>query len=296
MIPACKSIHYALQNDLGIINYVGLTLGKVYCGVVGGILCHEFAVLGPSVNLSARLLSMQNHPGFLINDDVRREALKWGNFKSFPPMKAKGYDYLVPVYQPLTAKESRWGNANPQFVRRKDKIKQVCRFAQEMAEVKGESRMFIVWGESGSGKTDFLVQMVSSMRKLLVTKRKQAIFYRNISNEGDLLIPFRYIILAEVCWFLIKCVLHHFPPLRLYSLNSLFRSIFRDMLEENNGRDNTSITGTISSKRDAEWDNLSICTMSTTNTLKAASAERLKEICDELGALRGFMKIVGYHL
>ena len=49
MLPAARTIHNALQNDLGIVNYVGITLGKVYCGVVGGIKRHEFAVLGPSV-------------------------------------------------------------------------------------------------------------------------------------------------------------------------------------------------------------------------------------------------------
>ena len=70
VLPACRAIHYTLQNDLGVDNYVGATLGKAYCGVVGGVKRHEFAVLGPSVNLSARLLSMPNHPGILIDEVV----------------------------------------------------------------------------------------------------------------------------------------------------------------------------------------------------------------------------------
>ena len=191
MLPASRTIHYSLQNDLGIDNYVGITLGKVYCGVVGGIKRHEYAVLGPSVNLAARLLSMPNHPGILINNDVRREAIKWGTFLSFPPMKAKGYSELVPVCQPLTATEARWGKVNPLFVGRKNEMMRVCNLAHEMAKTKGPAKMFFVWGETGSGKSDFLVQTISLMRKKLVTMRKRVILTRNVGNEGDSLVPFR---------------------------------------------------------------------------------------------------------
>jgi hypothetical protein len=191
VLPASRTIHYALQNDLGVDNYIGTTLGKAYCGVVGGIKRHEFAVLGPSVNLSARLLSMPNHPGILINNDVRREAMKWGNFLSFPPMKAKGYAEPVPVYQPLTAKEARWGKVNPRFVGRKSEMMRVCKLAKEMAVTEGQAKMFFVWGESGSGKSDFLVQTVAFMRKVLITLRKGVVVTRNIGNDGDALVPFR---------------------------------------------------------------------------------------------------------
>ena len=172
-------------------NFIGTTLGQAYCGVVGGIKRHEYAVLGPPVNLAARLLSMPNHPGILINDDVRREARKWGTFLSFPPMKAKGYTQPVSVYQPLMATEARWGKVNPMFVGRKEEIKEICILAQNMAYRKGPAKMFFVWGESGSGKSDFLVQTTSIMRRLLLTTKKKVIIKGNIGNEGDSMIPFR---------------------------------------------------------------------------------------------------------
>ena len=180
-----------MQNDLGVDNYIGTTLGDAYCGVVGSIKRHEYAVLGPSVNLACRLLSMSNHPGILINGDVRREAMKWGTFLSFPPMKAKGYQNAVPVFQPLTAKEARWGKVNPVFVGRKEEMRRVCKLAQEMTLMQTPTKIFFVWGESGSGKSDFLVQTVAVMRKMLVTLRMKVILTRNIGNEGDSLVPFR---------------------------------------------------------------------------------------------------------
>ena len=152
-------------------------------------------MLGPSVNLSARLLSMSNHPGILINDDVRQESLKWGSFLSFPPMKAKGYSELVPVYQPLTATEARWGKANPQFVGRRDEMKRVCKLAQEMVVTKGPAKMFFVWGETGSGKSDFLVQTIALMRKKLITMKKGVMLTRNVGSEGDSLVLFLFLLL-----------------------------------------------------------------------------------------------------
>ena len=193
VLPAARTIHHSLQNDLGIDNYVGATVGKVYCGVVGGIKRHEFAVLGPSVNLSARLLSMPNHPGILVNDGVRQEGRKWGTFQAFPPMPAKGYSEPVPVYQPLTAKEAHWGKVNPLFVGRKDEMKRVCALAQQMVMINGPARMFFVWGEKGFGKSDFLVQTFSIMRRLLLTLRKGIIVKGTIGNDGDALVPFRYV-------------------------------------------------------------------------------------------------------
>ncbi len=134
---------------------------------------------------------MSNHPGILINGDVRREAMKWGSFLSFPPMKAKGYKSLVPVFQPLTAKEARWGKVNPVFVGRKEEIRRVCKLAQEMTLTQSPTKMFFVWGESGSGKSDYLVQTVAWLRKFLVPKKMRVILTRNIGNEGDSLVPFR---------------------------------------------------------------------------------------------------------
>lgn len=50
------------------------------------------------------------------------------------------------------------------------------------------------------------------------------------------------------------------------------------------------------SLRERDWESLSLSSMSTMNTVKIASGERLNEICDALGAPKTFLQIVGYHL
>ena len=53
-LPATIAIHNALQLELGIEAKIGATFGDAYCGAVGGEKRHEYAVMGPSVNLAAR--------------------------------------------------------------------------------------------------------------------------------------------------------------------------------------------------------------------------------------------------
>ncbi len=171
-------------------NQIGATLGKVYCGVVGGVDRHEFAVLGPSVNLAARLMAQKNHPGVLVDDLVRSKARKF-NFIAFPPVKAKGYADLVPVFKPLTAKETKWGKANMQFVGRKDEMEQVCNIALEMTQEECPSRIFFVWGESGSGKSSFVANAIAKVHKALTSARRSSIITRNVCSQNDNLVPFR---------------------------------------------------------------------------------------------------------
>jgi hypothetical protein len=42
--------------DTFLPHRAGITSGKAYCGLVGSPLRHEYAVMGPSTNLSARLM------------------------------------------------------------------------------------------------------------------------------------------------------------------------------------------------------------------------------------------------
>ena len=189
-LPACRIIHAALKIELGIYSQIGATLGKAYCGVVGGVKRHEFAVLGPSVNLSARLMTLKNNPSILVDDEVRSKAPR-ENFTAFLPIVAKGYSKTVSVYQPLTAKERRWGKIDPRFLGRKKEVALLQEVASNMTEGTCLPKMILVSGESGCGTSSFLVHSLAATRKLLSISRKKVKIIRNISNDNDSLIPFR---------------------------------------------------------------------------------------------------------
>ena len=183
-------MYEALRETLGIECQIGATLGKVYCGVVGGLHRHEYAVLGPSVNLSARLMNQKNHPGILVDEAVRHKVRSM-NFIPYPPVKAKGYLDLVPVFQPLSSKEARWGRADPKFVGRKKEIDIICNISKNVTGENNQPHVVFVWGESGYGKSSFIVQAITKVRSILLSMRKRVVITRHISSEGDMLVPFR---------------------------------------------------------------------------------------------------------
>ncbi len=90
---------------------VGLTSGTAYCGVVGSAYRCEYAVLGPAVNLAARLMCMchKKEVELLVNDALKEQLFKQQQqtndesadeyaFAPFPAMAVKGYNEPVVFY------------------------------------------------------------------------------------------------------------------------------------------------------------------------------------------------------
>ena len=277
-LPAAKVIHDALQSNLGIENRIGCTLGSAYCGVVGGIYRNEFAVLGPSVNLAARLMGRPENPGILVDDSVRMRAGKEFSFNALPPIKAKGYDKLVPIFEPLSSKERRWGKPKRDFVGREGEMDMVIDIATDisMTDVQNKAtNLFFMTSESGRGKSALMVQTIYIMRKLMRAARKKAIVTRNVSNEGDSLVPF-----------------------------SMFRSTFLDVLTELQA-DEGSCMGSSDMGRTRGGSVASQMSFASQGSLASASVgsmnmqsamERLRFVANDMDAPPGFMDIVGYHL
>jgi class 3 adenylate cyclase len=188
-LPFSLSIHSALEKDLGVKSTVGATLGRVYCGVVGGLERHEFAVLGPSVNLAARLMASDKNPGVLVDKTVRLLTTKIF-FKPLPAVTAKGYEEPVPVFEPLKQVVSP-ERAKKNFCGRVVELKLIVRSAKEMIFHDAISKLLLITAMSGSGKSSLMDQAIELVRAMSTEMHRRVIVTRNISNEGDTIIPFR---------------------------------------------------------------------------------------------------------
>ena len=104
-IDAADSIVSRLQA-LGFNASVGVTSGAAYCGLVGSNTRHEYAVMGPSTNLSARLMGRAAE-GEIICDTNIRQRDRMHAFASLGAVKAKGYAHPVPIFQPQFGTEVR---------------------------------------------------------------------------------------------------------------------------------------------------------------------------------------------
>jgi hypothetical protein len=151
---------------------------------------HEYAVLGPSVNLAARLMASKTNPGILVDDRVRMMANKSYGFNALPPVVAKGYKDPVPIFEPLSPLERVWGRILPNFVGRKVEIMGMMSLAREMLLNKSQSKLVIGEGESGMGKTTMVAHCIEHIRKLMGANKRRLIVTKNVSRESDALVPF----------------------------------------------------------------------------------------------------------
>ena len=287
-IPLTFTICQSLQDELGIKVAAGATFEKAYCGVVGGVNRHEFAVLGAAVNLAARLMSPKHNADIILVDKNVRLLTSQIFFRPLPAVNAKGYSDPVPIFQPMRTstdqQTNKWGHAKKRFVGRSNEIKHIMHVAKGVALTRVTSKFLFVSASSGTGKSTLMVQATESVRAMVKKMKKSVIVTRYISNEGDSRIPF-----------------------------SLFRSIFKDLLRQikhyddestssREGSLSSSLRGEISSGRpvdfdiDKDWDGLSIQTHSTKSSIMSSDATRFRTVCEELDAPPEFVEIVGKRL
>lgn len=190
-LPATIAIQGALEAELKVETRIGATLGKVaYCGVIGGKLRHEYSVLGPSINLAARLMANESNPGILVDNAVRLMATDRVTFKNPRFVTAKGYDDPVPIFEPISTVDSRWEKPR-NFVGRKREINRLVTSAR-MCIGSNLMKIVLVSGESGVGKSSMVYQATSKIKQQMPkTKRKYVTVMKSSCYESDRLVPFR---------------------------------------------------------------------------------------------------------
>ena len=90
----------------GLAAFCGATVGKGYCGLVGAPNRCEYAVMGPTVNLAARLMcaaeASAGEAAVFVDEGIRKSARESQNrrhvFAEADPVKAKGFPRPVKVF------------------------------------------------------------------------------------------------------------------------------------------------------------------------------------------------------
>lgn len=83
-------------------SHIGIAAGEVYVGLIGALQRCEYAMVGPSVNLAARLMGKAPAWHVFVEEAVYKGALHVDptmKFKKHMPVQAKGYDKKVDVYE-----------------------------------------------------------------------------------------------------------------------------------------------------------------------------------------------------
>jgi class 3 adenylate cyclase/tetratricopeptide (TPR) repeat protein len=132
----------------------GVSTGQVYCGEVGSDIRREYAVVGDTVNLAARLMQAAP-PGHLLIDQATHERVRDVVLDGRPAaVSAKGKAKPVPVWIVRGAREVGPPAARPApgpLIGRASEMGLLDAFAQHVRSGRGQ----LIWlhGEAGIGKT-----------------------------------------------------------------------------------------------------------------------------------------------
>ncbi|CAM9512372.1 unnamed protein product, partial [Phaeothamnion confervicola] len=167
-ISASEDLVRALQM-VGLDTSIGITNGQVYCGFVGAEKRCEYAMMGCSVNLSARLMAAAPRGTIQVDGEVFARARLAFKFERLQPIKAKGYVDPVPVFRPLGqlaadgahgdggaggAGEATGGAGDP-VVGATSELSVLAAMAKRVA-AGVPTGPIILLGQAGSGKTHLL--------------------------------------------------------------------------------------------------------------------------------------------
>ncbi len=169
-IDASYSIRAELMQQMNIKCTIGCTIGKVFCGETGSYKRNEYSILGPSVNLSARLMSKGKMGQISVDEEINRRNDGHHGFELNGTHVLKGYDAPVPFFSPVLIQNEtthdRRNHNNPSifYVRKKEILELVSCFKEQLDRfndeaIEGRSHhpfTVLVSGRSGEGKTKFV--------------------------------------------------------------------------------------------------------------------------------------------
>ncbi|RYG70276.1 hypothetical protein EON64_00580, partial [archaeon] len=197
---------------------IGVTSGKAYCGLVGSLRRHEYALMGPSINLSARLMASAK-AGHVICDINIRKGDRLHQYRAMGEVKAKGYAEPVQIFRPVFIRGSviSTDGSNAPFHRERstshglpDSPRQVPSHTGSAAagETQGQqrtvreyrvlqlrtdfpTRLAILEGPSGIGKSALLNLFTSVLSKPIKIQNLNAAIIRATTSSFHSIDPFK---------------------------------------------------------------------------------------------------------
>lgn len=149
-------------NQSGIPVRIGIARGRVFCGERGGDQRRDYAMLGKTVNLAARL--MQKAKGAVLCDEATVHACKTSHsFESAAEIQIKGFDRPIAISRPISAQKKQLPNTAIVFGRTDEK----ARLERIVSEPRGRHAI-ILEGEAGIGKSALLGHVIDAARQLEV--------------------------------------------------------------------------------------------------------------------------------
>lgn len=147
---------------------VGIAGGTVYVGAYGGEERMTFGVIGPSVNIAARLMEQAPTGSIYVSENIARQRGQQVEFVEIGPAHLKGIDHPVPIFctRPTSgrAEEARSSVTDGRLIGRDEER---AALAAGLAGLQsGRGGTFIVEGAAGIGKTRLIADFIDRARMM----------------------------------------------------------------------------------------------------------------------------------
>ena len=160
-VAAGQALDRALL-DIRLDHGIGITTGRAFTGLYGTDVFRARAVVGPSVNLAARLMQAAGNE-VLCDRATRRATRGRVHFAPLAPIRLKGHEELVEAYRPIwTVQPGVTATDLGPLVGRDDERSVIQR--RLGAAARGEPTVLVLEGEAGIGKTRLVVEAMDTGR------------------------------------------------------------------------------------------------------------------------------------
>ena len=162
----CGLMMKELVKELGLDCSIGITTGKIFCGILGSETRSEYAVMGDTVNLAARLMQKGSPCDILCDKATYSLSKRWLrdrkiHCKELEPTNVKGKQEKIFVYRPSRSEFDTDGvtseEDNGQLFGRESEKQLLDRLLQELETGEPQkTRCVVMEGDTGAGKSQIV--------------------------------------------------------------------------------------------------------------------------------------------
>lgn len=169
MQTALKPLQEKVKEEHGIDLRVriGVNTGLVVAGEVGSDSHMEYTVIGDTVNLASRLQTAAKPGRVLVSFSTYQRTRPLFDYRTLPTSALKGFPDPIRVFQPLRVRENPGRvrglpGAQAPMIGRDQQLAQLQNALMQVQR-EGESRIVLVTGEAGLGKSRLVAEFRQSL-------------------------------------------------------------------------------------------------------------------------------------
>lgn len=161
-----RAVNLALNIRQNIKNRhkAGISYGRVFSGMIGNNLLYCYDVLGPAVNLSARLMESAEYGDIIVTRPVYEKIKEKFEIRFIKESLFKGFKSPVPVFSLLNKKTIRESQFfNNQMVGRENEKNKIISSSRPVFNGKFAGLTYI-YGPAGIGKSRLCYEVLSELQ------------------------------------------------------------------------------------------------------------------------------------